>query len=176
MPRIIIKPRPPSRLSQKLLVRLAEELRSPGNGRLPLILEEHNATPASPSVTVIWDEWEPLSFESRFDIIKEAYRQVEGDTVSEGLDLVSGYTPEEALAVGRLPYRIVPKRGKHNKYSIIEERQAMDKEAPFTILGEGATELRYIRKEDASQAVKRLRAALPGSRWAIIDENDEEED
>lgn len=176
MPRIIIKTGQPTRLSQKLLNRLVQELREPNTDGLPLILEQHHVSGDAPIVTVIWDEWEPLSFEDRFDMIREAYRQVEGEAVAEGLDIVSGYTPGEALAAGHLPYRVVPKRGKNNRYSIIEERKAMAEEAPLTIPGEGATELRYIRKEDAAVAVKRLRAALPGSQWVIINENDEDQD
>jgi hypothetical protein len=144
-----------------------------------LIIEEHNATPASPAVTVIWDEWRPLSFEDRFDMIREAYRQVEGETVAEGLDIVSGFTPEEARAAGYLPYRVIPKWQKSGRHKVLvsvldQENRVEAEEAKRTVLGEGADELRYIRKEDAAEAVKRLRAALPGSQWVVVHDEDED--
>jgi hypothetical protein len=167
MPRIIrtFEDRHPR---HKMLVkRLIQEFTTPGTDLQPLILEERTPQTRTRHIYVIWEKLVDLSFEQRFDLIMDAYRQVEGEAAAELVLSATGLTAVEALAHGLLPYLLVPNRRKGDKHSPQDYSCAMAKEAKHTLLGADAKELRYASLEDAEQARERLKANLPGSAWRI---------
>ena len=171
MPRFILTkaPKPPGQ--DKLVKRLAQELKSPGDETQPLILEQVIEGTGSRHVHVIWDQWQKLSEEQRSAIIEEAYNQTEGPKAAAEITLASGVTPEEALVLGLLPYKVVSThKGHEAKPPIAQYKKVLKQEAPNTVLGLDAAELRYPRLEDAEAAKQRLEKDLPGSQWAIVQE------
>lgn len=174
MPRIIRKTERHPRF-QSFTKRLVEEFKTPGESPQPLIVEDHAPAAKSRTVYVIWDEWDTFPLEDRFDIILDAYRQVEGvDAAAEVTD-VAGLTAEDALVQGLLPYQISFKRRKNDRYALEAFHKALSDEAAHTVLGADADQLRYVRLEDAEKARKRLTKALPGSIW-VVQHQDEFED
>jgi hypothetical protein len=121
-------------------------------------------------VHVIWDSWKDLSDDQRSTIIVDAYRQVEGDQAAAEVTIAEGVTVQEALALGLLPFKVVPGRKRNDTISLDDYRRAMEAEARYTLLGLRAKELRYSRLEDAEQAKNRLIQGLPGSSWIIVQE------
>lgn len=121
-------------------------------------------------VRVIWDRWKELDDEQRAAVIEDAYGQAEGAQAAAEITLAEGLTPPEALALGLLPYKVVPARKKSDASALEAYQAARAKEARNTLLGPKAKELRYARIEDAQQAEQRLQQALPGSTWAIVQE------
>lgn len=171
MPRFILKkpPKPPE--YDKLVRRLAQELKSSGKELQPLILEQEIEVTGSRHVHVIWDQWAELPEEQRSDIIEEAYAEAEGPTVAEQITLASGVTPQEAVVLGLLPFKVVSTRKRHeDRPTMAKYKKAMKAETRNTLLGPNTDELRYPRLEDAEEAKKRLEKALPGSEWAVVQE------
>ena len=171
MPRYTIKTATRSPKHDKLVKRLAQEIKSPGDDPQPLILEEAIDATRSRHVNVVWDQWQGLSDDQRCGVIIDAYVQAEGSGLAEAITIAAGATPEEAVALVFLPYKVVPLRGRHeNKPPMAAYRKALAAEVRHTVLGLETRELRYARIEDAREAKKRLEAALAGSEWEIIEE------
>lgn len=150
MPRHIIKSGSHPRVFARLVKALVKELVSPSGDSQPLILEQHLKAAKSRHVHVIWGEWEGVADDQRSEIIVEAYTQAEGSAAAD-ISLAIGVTPQEALALGLLPYKVEPA-------SLMDklEEKAFRHEARHTLLGPGAKELRYATREDAQEAVSRL--------------------
>jgi len=171
MPRIVLAKPPKPAVHDKLVKRLAQELRSPGDDVQPLILEQHIEGTGSRHVHVIWDTWSDLSDEQRSAIIDEAYSQTEGAKAASRITLASGVTPDEAVVLGLLPYKVVSTRRRHEaKPPAAEYKKATREEAAHTVLGPQAAELRYPRLEDAEAAKRRLETAVRGSQWSVVQE------
>jgi hypothetical protein len=171
MPRFILKkpPKPPEH--DKLVRRLVQELRTPGDGLQPLILEQEIEATGSRHVHVIWDRWKDLSEEQRSDVGWEAYTQAEGAKTTEEITIATGATPAEAVVLGLLPFKVVPTRKRHEPAPPMAKcKKALKAEARNTVLGPEADELRYPRMEDAEEAKDRLEKSLTGSEWSIIQE------
>jgi hypothetical protein len=177
MPRYIINPRTTRPKTDHLVERLVCELDPSAPEALqPLILERHIPTTKSRHIHVIWDEWEGIPEEDRSAVIIEAYAQVEGEHGVDDITIALGFTPQEALHAGLLPYRVEPARP--DDAGRTEYRTAIAEEARHTLLGSKATtlhELRYARREDAHEAVARLTKVLPGSSWDLIRLEDSED-
>jgi hypothetical protein len=170
MPRFILKQAPKIPGQDKLVKRLVQELKAPGDDLQPLILEQIIESTNSRHVHVIWDRWRDVSDEHRSRVIEEAYSQVDS-TAAGAITLASGMTPEEAVVLGLLPYKVVPMRERHEaKPPMAEYKKVLKNEASNTVLGTRAAELRYARLEDAEAAKRRLEKALPSSEWAIVQE------
>jgi hypothetical protein len=134
-------------------------------------LEEQLPVTKSSRVNVIWEDWKPLSFEQRSEVIRDAYKRAEGEEVASRIEVATGLTAEEALVHGFLPYKVEPARSKGGKVVSAEYRRAISEEASHTLLGPRATELRYARLEDAEESRKRLQEILPDSSWAVVQEH-----
>jgi hypothetical protein len=170
MPRFILKQPHKAPGQEKLVKRLVQELETPGDEVQPLIMEQIIESTDSRHVHVIWDRWRDVPDEQRSRVIEEAYQQVAGAEAG-AITLASGVTPEEAVVLGLLPYKVVPMRERHEaKPPMAEYKKALKNEASNTVLGTRATELRYARLEDAEAAKHRLEKALPSSEWAIVQE------
>jgi hypothetical protein len=171
VPRHII--RPPDSSSPKyakLVKKLVEELKGDRVGVQPVILEVQIPATGSRHVRVIWDEWERIDDEQRSLIIVEAYTKLEGEEVEEQLTVADGVTPTEALALGLLPFKIVPMRKRDDPIPLEEYRKAQLNEGKTTVLGPKAEELRYPLLEDAEAGMRRLQEALPDSHWSVVQE------
>ncbi len=173
MPRFILREKPRSPKHDRLVRKLAQELQSPGAQPQPLILESEIPATKSRHVHVIWDDWSKLSEEERADVILDAYSTAEGQNYAEQIAIAIGLTSSEALALGLLPWKVDPILSRRNGLHEADYGRALLGEAkhavlhPKWIMQHG---LRYARQEDAEEAVKRLRRALPGSSWSITKE------
>ncbi len=161
---------PPSPKHERFVKKLAQEFTASSTNVQPLILEERVPTTKSRHVRVIWDAWKKLTDEQRSAVIADAYARAEGPEAAAEVTIAEGVTPQEALALGLLPFKVVPARGQHDPTSHPTYHQALAPEAGRTLLGAKAKELRYARLEDAEQARRRLEQALPGSSWAVVQE------
>ena len=171
MPRHIIRP-PDSSAPRyaKLVKKLVEGLKGDRVGVQPVILETQIPATKSRHVRVIWDEWDRIDDEQRSLVIVEAYTKLEGEEAAEQITIAEGVTPIEALALGLLPFKIVPTRKRDDSIPQEEYRKAHLGEAKNAVLGSRAEELRYPLLEDAEAGVKRLRETLPGSHWSVVQE------
>jgi hypothetical protein len=107
MPRIRIDADGRSRpVNLELTNRLAAELRNGRESGQPRIYEEVLPS-AQIRVTVIWDEWDKLSFDERTEIILRAYEQAESPDFRNQIALANGLTVPEAHAAGMLPVQII---------------------------------------------------------------------
>lgn len=171
MPRFILRySRSPSPKHDRLVKRLIQEFSPTAAGLQPLILEEHVPSTKSRQVRVIWDAWKDVPDDDRASVIIDAYVQAEGAEAEEDIAVADGLTPQEALALGLLPYKVLPVRKAGDKETFEEQRAALAAEAKNTLLGARAKELRFARLEDAEASRKRLDAATPGSPWAVVQE------
>jgi hypothetical protein len=182
MPRFIIHPQAPSPKHERLVQKLVQEFKASSTNLQPLILEEQVPSTKSRHVRVIWDAWKDLTNEQRSSVIVDAYRQAEGPGAADEITIAEGVTPPEALALGLLPFKVVPTPRRDGaahptepqppkvKPGQIAQRRVLAEEARRTLLGPRAKELRYARLEDAESARQRLEQALPGSSWAVVQE------
>lgn len=170
MPRYVLSKPSRSARFPKLVERLAQELQAPGMDLQPLILEEEISSTGSRHVHVIWDEWKDVADDQRADVVVEAYVQAEGKETADNITLAEGVSPNEALALGLLPWKLLPSRKKAKRPGDDEYAKAIRGEAGNTLLGAKAKELRYARQEDAEAAVPRLTKSLPGSHWVVVQE------
>jgi hypothetical protein len=170
MPRYIVPATSPSPKHEKLVKKLVQEFAASSPNLQPLIVEEQVPATQSRHVHVIWDAWKDLSDEQRAAVILDAYKQVEGEEVVAQITIAEGVTVHEALALGLLPFKVVPTRKKGDKLPPETYEEAMAEELRHTLLGSRGKELRYARVEDAEAARTRLERGLPGSTWAVIQE------
>jgi hypothetical protein len=170
MPRHIITSVPRSPKHEKLVKKLVQEFSATSPNLQPLILEERITATQSRHVRVIWDAWKDLRDEQRSDVIVEAYQQAEGEEAAGQITIAEGVTVPEALALGLLPFKVVPAPKKAEKVPAAAYEEAIAEETRNTLLGVRAKELRYSRLEDAEAARARLAEALPGSSWATVQE------
>lgn len=176
MPRHIIRPSSRSPRHDRFVKKLVQELKSPGEGPQPLILEEEIPSTRSRHVNVIWDQFAKLSEEERADVILEAYKQAEGLAYAEEITIASGLTPQEAFALGFLPWKVDAPRKREDQSAEREYAKAVEEEMRNTVLPMNwMHELRYARKEDAEAAVQRLLKKTSGLKWALDREADMED-
>jgi hypothetical protein len=170
MPRHVIQPPPKPPKYDKLVKRLAQEIKDPGTGPQPLVLEEEVRATRTRHVSVIWDQWKGLDDEQRASAIFDAYTLAEGTDFTNDITLATGLTPPEALALGLLPWKLEPACKQDDAIPPKDYRRAVEAELPNTLLGPRARELRYARLDDAEAGLRRVEAALPGSRWVVAQE------
>src|SRR5437016_4692840 len=135
MPRVIVRSKPRSPEFDRLVHRLVQELKTPGSGPQPLIMEEEVAATRSRHVRVIWDQWKQVPDEQREDIILEAYKQAEGPAYADQITVINGLTGSEALALGLLPWKVEPNPGKSGGPSEEDYGRALLSEQKQTVLG-----------------------------------------
>ena len=170
MPRFVVNPHAPSPKHERLVKKLGQELKAPTDNLQPLILEEMVPSTRSRHVRVIWDARKDLDDEQRSGVILDAYNDAEGQQAAAEVTIATGLTPQEALALGMLPYQVVPTRRRTDVIPLADYQKVQAMEARATLLGPKAKELRYARLEDAKQALERLQQALPGSSWVVVQE------
>jgi hypothetical protein len=171
MPRFVMTPYAPSPKHERFVKRLVQEFTASSTNLQPLILEEQVPSTKSRHVRVIWDAWKDLTDEQRSAVIVDAYTEAEGPEAAAEITIAEGVTPQDALALGLLPFKVMPTRNRDTTVSAEECRKALAVEARRTLLGAKAKELRYARLEDAEQTRQRLEQALPASSWAVVQES-----
>lgn len=170
MPRFVIRPASRSSGHEGLVKKLIAEFNASSANLQPLILEEHIPATGSRHVRVIWDRWKGIDDEQRSEAITEAYARNEGTEAAANITIAEGVTPQEALALGWLPFKVVPLPKKGDSLRLAAYQEAQEKEKRSALLGTKARELRYARIEDAEQAAERLKQAVPGSSWTVVQE------
>jgi hypothetical protein len=174
MPRLIINPPSTPRKYERLVKRLRRELASPSDEGQPLIIERNVPAAKSRHVHVIWDDWQGITDEERTTIIVEAYSQEEGDEKASDITIALGVTPEEAVVLGLLPYKVEPTHRHRAEETLY--RVGLAEEAKNTLLGANARELRYVSQDEAAKAVQRLKKYAKNSSWMIVREEQSESD
>lgn len=170
MPRFILTPHAPSPKHERFVKKLVQEFTASSTNLQPLILEEPVPSTKSRHVRVIWNAWKDLSDEQRSAVIVDAYAQAESPEAAAEITIAEGLTPQEALAFGLLPFKVVPARKTSDPVPLTDYQTALAVEARNTLLGAKAKELRYAWAQDAEQALERLQQALPGSSWVLVQE------
>lgn len=170
MPRHIIDRARSAKSHRRLVEVLAKELGQRRGDPQPYIVERQIAVTGSRHVHVIWDELGALPDIDRSELIVEAYQQHEGEG-AKNISVATGLTAREALALGLLPFKITPTRRADDRFSPKQYEQAMNQEAKHTVLRSVTLgQLRYPTLDDADQGSARLHAALPGSKWVVVQE------
>jgi hypothetical protein len=170
MPRFVIPSHVPSPKHERYVKRLVQEFSASSTRLQPVILEEQVPATKSRHVHVIWDAWKGLTDEQRSAVIVDAYAEAEGREAADEITIAEGVTPSEALALGLLSFKVVPARKRNDPIPLEAYQAALAAEARNTLLGAKAGELRFARVADAEQALTRLRQALPGSSWSVVQE------
>lgn len=172
MPRVIIGASSSPRLVETLAQQLAQELSSPGDQAQPLIIERHIAGTRSRHIWVVWEGWRDLEAGERTAVITDAYGRSEGFDAADNISIAVGVLPEEAAALGLLPWAVTPA----NPLDIVSipYQQAQSREARHTVLGSWSP-LRYASEGEARLAIDRLRQGLPGSSWVAKHETDQDD-
>ena len=109
----------------ELLAELAKELKNAREGGQPLIEGQVFPKTNAVRVTVIWDKWESVSDEDRFQTILQAYEEIEGKAFRERIVLAIGLTVPEAAESGLLPYRISTALRRGDSVTAEQCREAM---------------------------------------------------
>src|SRR5438132_8664011 len=135
MPRYIVTPHARSPKHERYVKKLTQEFRTSSQNVQPIILEEQVPSTKSRHVRVIWDAWKELTDEQRSDVIVDAYMQAEGPEAAAEITLAEGVTPQEALALGILPFKVVPARSKTESLSMADYQAALTAEARNTLIG-----------------------------------------
>src|SRR5262249_32378380 len=108
MPRIQRRLDEPRRVRfPDLLAELAKELKNARETGQPLIEEQVFPKTNAVRVTVIWDTWEAVSDDDRYNILLQAYEEVEGKAFRDRIALAIGLTVPEAAESGLLPFQIL---------------------------------------------------------------------
>jgi hypothetical protein len=170
MPRLI-RPMPQFNVQREGLVDdLVKELRSPRTFGQPIVIEDPVAGGDRRLIHVIWDAWEGCPREQRTAIIQAAYHRAFREEYEDKISLAIGITVPEAVAMGLLPFQVIPARKRDGDPSQEEYRKAMVDAGASLLSGEDRPQLRFAGIEDAEAAMGRLQEMLPNSRWIITQE------
>src|SRR5438132_8644977 len=134
MPRFVITPTAPSPKHDAFVKKLVQEFTASSSNLQPLILEEQVPSTKSRHVQVIWDRWKDLDDEQRSAVIVDAYTQAEGPDTAGTITIADGVTPQEALALGLLQFKVAPARKKTDPIPLEAYQAAQDREAQNTLL------------------------------------------
>ncbi len=148
---------------------LTAELRSTREVGQPTINEEEFDTGAV-RVNVFWDRWEEVPPDERGAQIIAAYRTVMGDGFVNKIGLLGGYTFPEAVALGLLPYQVIPLVRKSDPVTVEQCHRAMLGAGASTLFPGGKTQLRFATLEQAEVGRNNLIKSLPESEpvWTIV--------
>jgi hypothetical protein len=170
MPYRVKRPSPRTAGQQDILKALVNELRKPKDTGQPLITEEHMGRGDAVHVHVIWDRWHECPEGQRYEIIRDAYEQVQGPEFAQHIVLAVGVTVPEAVSLGLLPYQVVPRRRETNAVSLDRYKQVMLEEGASTFEAAGTPVLSFTSLEEAEACVRRLEERLPHSYWTVVHE------
>lgn len=132
--------------------------------RQPLVHEMRIAGTDVLQVVVLWERWGQVPPQERGPLILEAYEQSQPALLPK-ITAALGVTVQEALAMGLLPYRVVPARRKAGAVTDAQLRAALVKEG--AIQTPRGLMLCFPSRKSAEDAVRRLAAHVPGPYWAI---------
>lgn len=161
-----------------LWARLAEELlgrQGPPGG--PLIFEIPADVDDRVDAYVIWDAWEALPPAHRTETIEAAYQHSsalientyrllghKGERDATTVRMAVGATRAEALAMGMLPYTVIPREGSvvpdDELRAYIRSQGGLD--------GPDGLHLRFPNEQFAQEAVERLSREVPEVHWEVV--------
>lgn len=173
MPRIRRRLDEPRRIRfPNILAELEKELKNARMAGQPLIEEQVFPKTNAVRVTVIWDQWESVSDEDRYQTILQAYEEVEGKTFRDRVALALGLTVPEAAEAGMLPFQITTALRRDDPVTLKQCREAMIAQGASVLLDPEEPQLRSATEEEAEACRHRLIEQLPGSEpvWVIAKE------
>ncbi len=150
-------------LSQKL----AAEIRSPHPGVQPFVYENQIAQMRTYHVTVLWDAWKGLPFQTRSRAILDAYEAAD-PARAQAVRIALGLTRMEAASTGLLRYAIVPNLKALDPETHGKTLKVLEAEGAFDA-GDGP-QLRFRTLEDAQNAQVRLQKSMPEALWSLVQE------
>lgn len=154
-------------LREQLTIELAGYLFSPPERGQPIVLRRIVGRTTSQNLYVFWDKWKGIPLEERTEIILAANDALEG-TVKVDISLAAGRTIDEAIALGYLPFRIVPVENEMDEETWERAEAAMRAEGAAET--SNGLQLRFASPQDAREAYVRLQRKLPGPFWILIEE------
>jgi hypothetical protein len=153
----------------ELVADLARELRNPTLIGQPIVLEDDTPETNSMRVHVIWDRWNDCPRDARSAIILDAYRNAMfSRELIDQITLALGVTVPEAIAMGLLPFQVVPSRRLGEQHSIEEYRQAMLTAGASALASAEHPQIRCATQEDAEKTIECLEQSLPNLKWIIV--------
>lgn len=173
MPRIQRRLDEPRRVRfPDLLTELAKELKNARETGQPLIEEQVFPKTNAVRVTVIWDKWEPVSDDDRYNIILQAYEEVEGKDFRDRIALAIGLTVPEAVESGLLPFQILTALRRGDPVTREQCREAMIAQGASILIDPDHPQLRFATEDEAEACRQRLIRQLPSSEpiWVIAKE------
>lgn len=168
MPVIEKSPRERSQRERDLFAELVKELRNPQSTGQPVI-EIRQMSRGLRHVYVIWDQWDDCAPESRASIVREAFAEVKGPEYEKTIAITVPATGREAAEMGLLPFEVKP----FGWYRLDEPARKIATDA---LMEEGASMngdswlpmLRFATKEQAEEAVHRLKQSAPRFEWDVV--------
>jgi len=119
---------------------------------------------------VFWDRWEEVPSDERGAQIIAAYRVVMEDSFVNKIGLLGGYTFPEAVALGLLPYQVVPLVRKSDPVTVEQCHRAMIDAGASTLFPGSKIQLRFATLEqaevDRNHLIKSLTASEPV--WTVV--------
>ena len=148
---------------------LTAELQSTRKVGQPTINEEEFDTGAV-RVNVFWDRWEAVPSDERGSQIIAAYLTVMGDSFVDRIALLGGYTIPEAVALGLLPYQVIPLVRKGDPVTAEQCHRAMISAGASTLFPGRKIQLRFATLEQAEVGRNYLIKSLTDSEpvWTIV--------
>lgn len=155
-----------------LVEALVNELRANRLSGQPFIKEQEFPKTHALRVSVLWDKWQNVSDEDRYEAVMQAYEQAEGKAFKDRIAFAITLTIPEAYESGLLPFQVVAMHRRDDPVSLEQCRRAMLDEGASELFGPELIQLRFESREEAEAAVERLKKALPGSEpiWAVTED------
>lgn len=156
----------------EILEELKRELQNSRAAGQPIIDELVLPKTGALNITVIWDRWDPVPDEERFNIIMRAYDEVETKEFVNRIALAMGLTVPEAIEANLLPYQVTAAWRKTDKVTLEQCREAAIQQGASVLQDPNKPQLRFRTLQEAEACVQRLIAMLPGSEsiWTVSKE------
>lgn len=154
-----------------LLAELVKELKNAGETGQPRIEEQVFPKTNAIRTSVIWDKWESVPDDDRYQTILQAYEEAEGKAFRERIALALGLTVPEAVEAGLLPYRIIPLLRRGDAVTREQCREAMIAQGASVLMDPENPPLHFATEEEAEACRQRLIRQLPGSEqvWSLVE-------
>jgi hypothetical protein len=151
-----------------LVGQLADRIRGPLSLDEPYIIQARVPQTHSRHAIVIWDAWKDADRDERNRIITDAF---EDAGIRDAIRVAMGFTQQEALGMGYLPYQVVANWRKTDGASVFQAiKRAIENARGIHVRTGASVQLRYPSLEHAQEAYRDLSAAVPGPYWAIVKE------
>ncbi len=149
---------------------LADEMRKPKSFGQPLVLVRKFRRSGLMEVRVIWDRWTDLDDSDRSTVILDSYAEVHGEEERDKVAVPVGYTEEEAVETGILPFAVTPLLRKSDPQELWDQcRVAMLELGATDEWKKGYPRLRLPTINQADLYLEELTRQVPNSEgiWSV---------